>query len=277
MKNIYLIPTPKPSRLYLIKDKLKLSPLKFTNNVGWLTQHVYITSDEEIKEGDWVFDIFKNAYPVIRQLTTKEEVLGVQKTELKIILTDNKDLIKDGVQAIDDNFLEWFVKNPSCEFVEIKKGCKIGCDKFILNGVNSICCEDKEYKIIIPQEEPKQEIISSEEDAKIFVDALENPPAPNEKLKTAFEKQLNQETLEEAAERYYEDNIDESNIPREHYEWEIQDLMIGFAYQWQQEQDKKMYSVHDLKVAFFKGCKSERQIKPRQKCWEEFIEQFKKK
>jgi hypothetical protein len=48
-----------------------------------------------------------------------------------------------------------------------------------------------------------------------------------------------QETLEEAAEKYYEDNIDESNIPREHYEWEIQDLMIGFANQWQQE---RMYS-----------------------------------
>jgi hypothetical protein len=57
---------------------------------------------------------------------------------------------------------------------------------------------------------------------------------------------MKQETLEEAAERYYEDNIDESNIPREHYEWEIQDLMIGFAYQWQQEQDKNKYSEEDM-------------------------------
>ena len=29
-------------------------------------------------------------------------------------------MIQNGVQAIDDKFLEWFVKNPSCEEVEIK-------------------------------------------------------------------------------------------------------------------------------------------------------------
>jgi hypothetical protein len=46
---------------------------------------------------------------------------------------------------------------------------------------------------------------------------------------------MKQETLEEAAKTYYEENIDQSNIPREHYEWEIQDLMSGFAYKWQQE------------------------------------------
>lgn len=43
------------------------------------------------------------------------------------------------------------------------------------------------------------------------------------------------ETIEEAAKRYYEENIDQSNIPREHYEFEIQDLMIGFGYKWQSE------------------------------------------
>ena len=53
MKNIHILPTDKPSRLYLIKDKLKLSSLKFTNDeeIGWLTQNIYITSDEVIKDG----------------------------------------------------------------------------------------------------------------------------------------------------------------------------------------------------------------------------------
>lgn len=54
------------------------------------------------------------------------------------------------------------------------------------------------------------------------------------------------ETLEEAVKTYYEENIDQSNIPREHYEWEIQDLMLGFAYKWQQEQDKKLYSEEEV-------------------------------
>jgi len=38
-----------------------------------------------------------------------------------------------------------------------------------------------------------------------------------------------------------------------------------------------MYSEEDMKHAFFSGCQSERQIKPRVKCWEEFIEKFKNK
>jgi hypothetical protein len=46
----------------------------------------------------------------------RKECLG--KEVCKIILTTDQDLIKDGVQAIDDEFLEWFVKNPSCEEVE---------------------------------------------------------------------------------------------------------------------------------------------------------------
>jgi hypothetical protein len=33
---------------------------------------------------------------------------------------------------------------------------------------------------------------------------------------------------------------------------------------------EKSYSEEDLKKAFFSGCQSERQIKPRIKCWEEW-------
>jgi hypothetical protein len=63
-------------------------------------------------------------------------------------LTTNNLLIKTGVQAIDDEFLEWFVKNPSCEWVEVE------------SMINMIQFTPREfiYKIIIPQEEPKQEL-----------------------------------------------------------------------------------------------------------------------
>jgi hypothetical protein len=37
----------------------------------------------------------------------------------KIILTTDQDLIENGVQAIEDEFLEWFVKNPTCEYAPI--------------------------------------------------------------------------------------------------------------------------------------------------------------
>jgi hypothetical protein len=63
----------------------------------------------------------------------------------KIILTTDQDLIKDGVQAIDVEFLEWFVKNPSCESVKVEGHIYKGQD-------------ETEYKIIIPKEEPKQRL-----------------------------------------------------------------------------------------------------------------------
>jgi hypothetical protein len=66
----------------------------------------------------------------------------------KIILTTDQDLIKDGVQPIDDEFLEFIVKNPSCESIEVESGLF-----FYAEG------EDRRYKITIPKEEPKQETL----------------------------------------------------------------------------------------------------------------------
>ena len=55
MKNIHILPTDKPSRLYLFKGRLILGDLVTVvfKNSGAINQHIYITSDEEIKVGDW--------------------------------------------------------------------------------------------------------------------------------------------------------------------------------------------------------------------------------
>lgn len=120
MKNIHILPTHNKSRLYYFngeKSGFYLYPsnqmLTSKNNV-YSNQNLFITSDEEIKEGDWYLDTtinvaFKNDKIFLNGVGYK-----------KIILTTDQDLIKDGVQAIDDEFLEWFVKNPSCEEVENK-------------------------------------------------------------------------------------------------------------------------------------------------------------
>ena len=157
MKNIHVLPTDKPSRIIKNQDNDFIllntyAPNWFEINLKTTKQNIYITSDEEIKEGDWVFDTFINACPAIRQLTTEEEVIEVQKTERKIILTTDPELIKDGVQAIDDNFLEWFIKNQSCEEVEIENVY----DKFLNGDKRSVSDFRKKYKINIPKEEPKQ-------------------------------------------------------------------------------------------------------------------------
>jgi hypothetical protein len=84
--------------------------------------------------------------------------IKTKNTARKIILTTDQDLIKDGVQAIDDEFLEWFVKNPSCEEVELKKSFKAN-PKY--NEQNQLFEKVGywKYKIIIPKEEAKQEDI----------------------------------------------------------------------------------------------------------------------
>jgi len=160
MKNLHILPTDKPSRLTIRHKTKELlhSYKEFANyQVGGdkinTNQHIYITSDEEIQEGvnQWYLDKFLNK---------PYRSGGAQYGEKQnvIILTTDTDLIKDGVQAIEDSFLEWFVKNPSCKEVEVKEmKCTGQCWKFIESDYEDTClsgCELKgKYKIIIPKEE----------------------------------------------------------------------------------------------------------------------------
>ena len=163
-KNIHVLPTEKPSKLFIENDDTELCLFDTPMIAKYCTnQNIYITSDEEIKEGDWFinFDLLgrlDNIYDPIHKclkvnnstITSFEAQVEDEFTILKsfckkIILTTDQKLIKDGVQAIDDEFLEWFVNNPSCERVEVEK------DKFF-ESVNYHL-----YKIIILKEEPKQE------------------------------------------------------------------------------------------------------------------------
>jgi hypothetical protein len=138
MKNVHLLPT---------------TPNDETGGGIWIKNtrdwcNIYITSsDEETKYGDWCYAIlskqtFQNINPNLKSEDKK-----------KIILTTDSQLIADGVQPIDDEFLEWFVKNPSCEFVDTfidAMGCAI-------EHCNANPCIN--YKIIFPQEELKQEYV----------------------------------------------------------------------------------------------------------------------
>jgi len=151
-KNIHVLATDKPSSLCLdSKDKLWFAKYSgYTIADG--KQNIYITNSEEIKVGDYYYNERLNQ---IFQAIAKSGYNTVDK-EFKIILTTDQDLIKDGVQAIDDEFLQWFVAHPSCQCVEVEK------DVFF-ESVNYHF-----YKIIIPKEEPEQETL--EEAAEIFFD-----------------------------------------------------------------------------------------------------------
>jgi hypothetical protein len=184
MKNIHILSTDQPSRLWinnLLQGKLELS--KETLIGSNTAQHMYIASDEEIKEGDWFIT------------KTNDVVLKVQKPEKsydpigeKIILTTDPKLIADGIQAIDDEFLEWFVKNPTCEYVEVKK-------QYItpLGDIVDTCYDNERlnYKIIIPQEEIflKDISLTSSIGSIQFVQPIQMSWKPKEDI-TAYELAL---------------------------------------------------------------------------------------
>jgi hypothetical protein len=151
MKNLHILQTDKPSRLVLerVNNNLFLTTTKDFGTKIMQFQNIYITSDEEIKDEDSVIEsdleIITQAKFHYLEGLNGQFIDGIHvNCWKKIILTTNVDLINDGVQSIDDEFLEWFVKNPSCEEVEV-----------ILDEVSYVI-EDNIYKINIPIEEPKQ-------------------------------------------------------------------------------------------------------------------------
>jgi hypothetical protein len=155
MKNIHLIPTDKPSRLCLSNNNILTIIAESNYNFSHIKSvHIYITSEEEIKDC-WVLNTHTNEVYFLKYY------YGIQPITKKIILTTDQSL--DGVQAIDDDFLQWFVKNPSCESVDVN--CELGsclnCEWNHDMCPNSEECLKSKYNIIIPKEEPKHETLKA--------------------------------------------------------------------------------------------------------------------
>jgi hypothetical protein len=216
-KNIWLLPTNKPSRLFDDGIELHLGELKDRKRHPVTSYNIYITSDEEIKEhtnvkNKWVIseygfivkaDKIGNNY--LKHSNGGSNFLHHYKF---IILTTDQNLINDGVQKIEDDFLEWFVKNPNCEKVEVER-IKDPTDRI---WFNTVVCR-RIYKIIIPKEEPKQILCGQAN--KFYRCVTCDSPCGSEghfikepKLTAEFQEVIDfndkiykQETLEEAAER----------------------------------------------------------------------------
>jgi hypothetical protein len=193
MKNIHLLPTDKPSILFLnnVNKKLLIDNNGTLKNVlpSGLYHNIYITSDEEIKEGDWFYNIVSLKPEAFKACENGDGYVNCSKYShyridcKKIILTTDPDLITDGVQAIDDEFLEWFVKNPTCEYVEV----------YEVNG--KLFAEP-----IISQEEAKQELhickYCGAETNQLDDECYAKPKLDLNKLESKLDNALDKETTE---------------------------------------------------------------------------------
>ena len=142
-------------------------------NLYKIENELYIVDNtEEINKDTktcWCIDISCN------ELVLHQGVLPSYhyKHYKKIIMTTDKSINvlcscgkdcgakESGVQKIDDEFLEWFVKNPSCEEVKLDSICKCtSCGSFVKSSCDYAykCNPQIFYKIIIPKEEVKYPI-----------------------------------------------------------------------------------------------------------------------
>jgi hypothetical protein len=169
MKNIHILPTEEESRLQVNKHKKMFLSQEPKAYLACINQNIYITNSEEIKEGDYC--IIVDAESALYGQFEKHKGKHLRNDQWeKIILTTDQDLIKDGVQSIDNEFLEWFVKNPSCERVEVEiKPMFPMYSTFIESIDNPPFYGNLKRKIIIPKEEPKQET-TLEEVAESYAD-----------------------------------------------------------------------------------------------------------
>jgi hypothetical protein len=261
-------------------------------NIYKIGKELFITSDEEIKEGDYfiAYSVTNDKKPFI---SCASEYKERKEDKGKIILTTDQDLIKDGIQAIDDEFLEWFVKNPSCESVEVDK--TIPCnfdgldsvrqDKFLELFYKSELFDEIKYndvfdwsvnegkdflklyptfKIIIPKEASKQ----STKDRIMSETSEETKQKARDYGNSLVTKT---ETLEEAArsnyKKLYEGEPLTQDVPI--------DAFINGA-KWQQE---RSYSEEDMQEAFNVGFNVgyNDETSPSYLTFEQWFEQFKKK
>lgn len=111
MQNLYLTIAREEAKKGDIVIWIGLKIWDGTGSIPHHNRHIIITSDEEIKEGNYWYDGTN-----IRHDFTSHFIDGIDK---KIILTTDPKLIAHGVQAISDDFKNWFIKNQSCVYVEV--------------------------------------------------------------------------------------------------------------------------------------------------------------
>lgn len=117
--------------------------------------NMYITSNSKFVRDEYITD----GIEVIKATPKLVDAQGLvdRRDWNKIIITTDQELIKDGVHSIGEEFLKWFVENPTCTKVEVVYGLFNTMGRQVDPndlGQNHSKCIWK-YKIITTKEESK--------------------------------------------------------------------------------------------------------------------------
>jgi hypothetical protein len=241
MKNINILPTELPSRLYynMLDKTYQLSEYPKYHTYIKPTHNIYITSEEDINENDYI--ITKDGRLVEVSYLLSNDIEGGSK----IILTTDSKLIKDGVQSIDNEFLEWFVNNQSCERISLTIRSAWLANGLIIDF----------YKITIPTEEPNQEIELG---------------IPKGKLNVLFGENQSNKKIEEVAERYASGRCTAKVMHKG-----LTDA-IKFGANWQKERSYSEEEVKDIIGQTIEKFYKHRYTLTKAEMKEQWLEQFKK-
>jgi hypothetical protein len=275
-RNVWLLPTDKPSILFKDDfDKYFISKNIDQEQNHFTPQNIYITSDSEIKEGDWfIYRCYKvckcTGLSQSKQILTNKEIAKhkdygkPQGLSKKIILTTDQAIIADGVQEIDDEFIEWFVNNPSCDRID-----------FVL--INDI---EPWYKISFPKEEPNPFELPKALPDDVFFKSLEEPKQEEinfiiKELNEERKRVTKKETLEKTAFKKYPRSMSEKDS-------ELRNIFSEGLELGAKLEQQRMYSEANKIISFldneYKLGISDKQTIERLKWYfETYFEQFKKK
>lgn len=162
MKNIFLIPTDNPSRIYVRND---VTPPFYSNFQGEAL-NIYITNDEEIKDGKNC--IAFSSDDCEGELETFNNFVKYSRKPLKVVLTSDPKL--ETVQQLTEEQLRDFVYNP-CEFVEVQKHF----GKEYVDELDGFGYDIDYFSVSFPRENKKQQIIDimkADEELGLYQDHL---------------------------------------------------------------------------------------------------------
>ena len=173
MKNIFLIPTENSSRLSIKDGVLILHRQQWRKG----TQNIHITSDSKFVRDEYITD----GIEVMKSTPKLVNAQGLvdRRDWKKILMTTDPELIKDGVHPIGEDFLKWFVENPTCVKVEVVYGLFNPMGRQVDPndlGQNHSKCVWK-YKIITTKEEQKQHLIDmmkGDEELELYDEKIED-------------------------------------------------------------------------------------------------------
>ena len=124
MKNTYILTTKRQSMLHFAKEKMFITsdrPIGETELYGSTPQYVYIVVDDQILVYDFVYDTYRNQIlPVPDGENMKFFNLSKNRYK-KIAITNDLDLIREGVREVTKSFLDWIARNSETyDFVKLE-------------------------------------------------------------------------------------------------------------------------------------------------------------